>query len=290
MPTPLIVAFWMLVSSVGFAAILVIIRILSEDLSVLVLNFWRNIFAVLIFVPWIVRNGLGSMRTRRLPLFVLRSVFMVTSSILLFFSTVLMPIGEVTAISFTSPLFATLLAGLMLKEVIGWRRALALAVGFGGVMLILRPGVEVISTGAVTALISSFLFAFVVILGKRLSATESPALAILYLNLLSLPVAAIPAAYDWAVPTGDQWLWLIALGIAANINMYGIQRAVTAGDASLTQVFDFIRLPIAVLAGWLAFREMPDPWMWAGAAIIAIAVIYTTRAEARRAARISPAA
>ncbi len=65
--------------------------------------------------------------------------------------------------------------------------------------------------------------------------------------------------------------------------MYGIQRAISAGDASLAQVFDFVRLPLSVGLAWWAFSEVPDPWMWAGAAIIFVATVYTTRREARMA-------
>lgn len=279
------VAFWMLVSSIGFAAILVIVRELSETMPVIVLNFWRNIFAVLLFIPWILRTGTAGLKTQRLPLFTLRALFMVTSSIMLFYAAILIPIAEATAISFTSPLFATLLAALLLKEKVGWRRAMALAVGFAGVLVIMRPGVEAISPGALIAIASSLLFAFVVIMGKRLAATESPELVILLLSLLSLPISFVPALYVWDVPEGREWFWVIGLGVAANVNMYGIQRALGAGDTSLTQVFDFIRLPAAALAAWIAFREIPDPWMWAGAAIIFIAAVYTTRRESLQAKR-----
>jgi len=281
MPAPVAAALWMLVSAIGFAAILVIVRELSETMPVIVLNFWRNIFAVLLFLPWIMRNGVGALKTKRMPLFVLRSIFMVTSSIILFYAAVLIPIGEATAITFTSPLFTTLLAAILLKEHVGWRRSLALAVGFAGVLIILRPGVEAISPGALFAIASSVLFAFVVIMGKRLSATESPELTILLLSFLSLPISFIPALTVWDVPEGREWLWVIGLGIAANVNMYGIQRALGAGDASLSQVFDFIRLPVAAAAAWLVFDEVPDPWMWAGAAVIFMAAVYTTRRETK---------
>lgn len=283
MPAAFRVAFWMLVSAVGFAAILVIVRHLSDTMPVIVLNFWRNIFAVLLFLPWIVRAGPSALKTSRMPLFVLRALFMVTSSIMLFYAAILIPIAEATAISFTSPLFATLLAVVLLKEKVGWRRAMALAVGFVGVLIIVRPGVENVSSGALIAIASSLLFAFVVITGKRLSATESPELVILLLSLLSLPISLVPALTVWDVPQGEEWLWVIGLGVAANVNMYGIQRALGAGDTSLTQVFDFVRLPVAALAAWIAFSQVPDPWMWAGAAIIFIAAVYTTRRESKQA-------
>ncbi|WP_417513406.1 DMT family transporter [Minwuia sp.] len=281
----LAIAFWMLVSAIGFAAIMVIIRELADDLPIFVLSFWRNMFAVLLFVPWILRVGISGLKTDRLPMFTLRSLFMVASSIMLFYAAVLIPIGEATAITFTSPLFATVLAVFVLKEKIGWRRGLALATGFAGMLIILRPGVEAISPGALLAIGASVLFAYVVILGKQLSSSESPELVILLLSVINLPLSLIPALFVWESPSGDQWLWLIGLGIAANVNMYGIQRAVSVGEASLTQVFDFVRLPVSALAAWWAFSEVPDKWMWAGAAIIFAAAVYTTRRETQKNAR-----
>ena len=281
MPRPLIVAAWMLFGAVGFALIMVIVRHLSASLDPFVLNFWRSIFSILMFAPWIMRVGFGAMRTKRLPLFALRSVVMVASSLMLLWSAVLIPIGEATAITFTAPLFTTLLAAVMLKEKVGPRRVAALAVGFLGVLVMLRPGQEAISLGAILAIASSILFGFVVIFGKRLSASEGPELVILMLSIFNLPISFIPAVIFWQVPQGEEWLWIIGLGIAANMNMYGIQRAISAGDASLAQVFDFVRLPLSVGLAWWAFAEIPDPWMWAGAAIIFIATVYTTRREAQ---------
>lgn len=281
MPTPVIVAFWMFFGAVGFAAILVIVRELSQDLHVFVLNFWRNIFAVAIFLPWVFRVGTAGLRTKRMPLFALRSLIMVTSSIMLFYSAVLMPIGEATAITFTAPLFTTLLAALLLKEQVGWRRAMALAIGFCGVLIMLRPGVEAVGLGAAMAIGASVVFAFVVIMGKQLAASESPELVILMLAIWNIPVSAVPASFVWDMPSGREWWLLAALGVAANMNMYGIQRAISAGDASLSQVFDFMRLPLAVIGAWWAFSEVPDPWMWAGAAVIFAATLYTTRRESQ---------
>jgi drug/metabolite transporter (DMT)-like permease len=292
MPRPLIVAAWMLFGAVGFALIMVIVRHLSASLDPFVLNFWRSIFSILMFAPWIMRVGFGALRTSRLPLFAMRSVVMVASSLMLLWSAVLIPIGEATAITFTAPLFTTLLAALMLKEKVGPRRIAALLVGFVGVLIMLRPGQEAISTGAILAIGSSLLFGFVVIFGKQLSATERPELVILMLSIFNLPISFVPAVIFWQVPQGEEWLWIIGLGIAANMNMYGIQRAISAGDASLAQVFDFVRLPLSVGLAWWAFSEVPDPWMWAGAAVIFIATVYTTRREAQlaRSARAEAAA
>ncbi|MEC9345336.1 MAG: DMT family transporter [Pseudomonadota bacterium] len=281
MPVPVIVALWMLVSAAGFACIMVITRHLSATLDPFVLTFWRSFFSILMFAPWIIRSGLGALKTRRLPLFFLRSAIMVGSSLMLLWAAVLMPIGEATAITFTAPLFTTLLAAIVLREKVGPRRIAALAVGFTGVLVMLRPGVESVQPGALLAIGASFLWAFVIIIGKQLSTTERPELVILMLAIINIPVSAIPAGIYWQVPQGMDWVWIVALGVVANINLYGIQRALQIGEASLGQVFDFMRLPLSVGLAWWAFAEVPTIWTWLGAGIIFAASLYTTRREAQ---------
>lgn len=278
------ITFWMLVSATGFACLMALARHLHDTgMHVLVLSFWRNLFAVGVFIPWIFRLGLPALKSRRHPEFFLRGVIFVSSSLTLLWAATIMPIAEVTAITFTAPLFSTILAVMIMKEAIRWRRIAALLVGFAGVMLMLRPGVEAIQLGAILSLVSAFLFGFIVIMGKRLNETESPEVVILMLSFWSLPISAIPAAFYWQVPEGDQWYYLIALGIAANLNMYGIQRALSLGDVSLTQVFDFARLPLTFIIAYFAFDETLDIWFWMGGIIISAAAVYTTRRETAQA-------
>jgi drug/metabolite transporter (DMT)-like permease len=114
-----------------------------------------------------------------------------------------------------------------------------------------------------------------------LAATESPEAIVVYVYLYSIPLSLVPALVFWQWPSGEQWLWLLALGVVANGNMYGISRALRIGDASLSQPFDFIRLICTALVGYFAFAEQPDLWTWLGAAIIFACSVYITHREAR---------
>lgn len=281
----LLITFWMFVSAAGFACLMALARHLNDTgMHVLVLSFWRNLFAVGVFVPWMIKLGRTALQSRRHPEFFLRGIVFVSSSLTLLWAATIMPIAEVTAITFTAPLFSTILAVLIMKEAIRWRRVAALMVGLAGVLLMLRPGVEAIQLGAVLAIVSAFLFGFIVIMGKRLNTTESPEIVIMMLSFWSLPISAIPAAFFWQVPSGDQWWYLLALGVAANLNMYGIQRALSLGDVGLTQVFDFVRLPLTFIIAYFAFDETLDVWFWLGGVIISAAAVYTTRRESAQSA------
>ena len=273
------VGMWMAFSAASFAALVGIVRHLSADMDVFVISFWRNCFAVLIFLPWLVRAGPAALKTKRIGTYLARSAFMVISSTLLFFSVVLMPIGEATALSFTTPLFTTVLAVLVLRETVGIRRWSALVVGFAGVLIMLRPGVAAFDPAAILVILSAITFAAVVVIAKMLAATESPELIVVYLSLFSIPLSLVPALFFWQWPDGEQILWLIALGAMASGNMYGISRALQLGDASLSQPFDFFRLPATALVGYLYFQEVLDFWIWVGAAVIFASAAYVTHRE-----------
>jgi drug/metabolite transporter (DMT)-like permease len=210
----------------------------------------------------------------------LRAAFMVVATLTLYEAIALMSMAEVTSLTFTSPLFATALAVLVLGERVGPRRWIALAIGFSGVLVILRPGIVELEPVVLLPLLCSLAFAGVVVTGKKLASSESPESIVLYLSIWGLPLSLLPALLYWQWPTLEQALWLIAMGFAGNANMYGFARAFRIGDASLAMPFDFIRLPFTALVGYLAFAQRPDVWVWIGAAVIFAGSAYVTHREA----------
>jgi len=270
----------MLVTATAFGILMGMVRHLADTgMPVMVMQFWRNLFAVAIFLPWFLRVGMAGIRTRRLGLYATRSLSLTLSSISMFFAVTLMPVAEMTALSFTTPLFATILAVLVLRERVGPRRWMALAMGFAGVLVMLRPGLATIDVGAFVVFFSALTFAIVVVTGKMLVATEAPETIVFYLAAISLPISVLPALTVWQWPSADQLVWLVAMGLASNVNMYGISKALQAGEASLTQTFDFLRLPVTALVGFIFFAEIPDVWVWAGAIVILSSAVYIARRE-----------
>ena len=191
-----------------------------------------------------------------------------------------MPLDEVTALSFTTPLFTMIGAILFLGEKAGPRRWAALLIGFAGMLIILRPGLEMINWAAFLIMISAVTFAGVVICGKVLVRLDSPELTVVSLALISVPLSFLPALWFWQWPTVEQYLWLILIGLASNANMYGIAKALESGDASATQPYDFLRLPATAGVGWLAFGETSDIFTWLGAAVILASTVFIARREA----------
>lgn len=278
MGVPARVGLWMLASATGFAVLVCLVRYLSREMDVLVIQVWRNVFAALLFAPWLARVGFAALRTQRLPLYLLRAAFMVASSTALFFGVTLMPVADATALSFTAPLFTTALAVLLLREKVSGFQWGGIAAGFVGMLVILRPGVAAFDPPATAVvLFAAVAFALVTITGKMLAATESPALIVASLAVFSLPLALVPALFVWQWPTPEQLGLLVVVGLAANLNMYGFARAMRIGDAALSTPFDFVRLPATALIAFLMFGQAPDLWTWLGAGLIFAASVYVGR-------------
>ena len=274
------VAFWMAVTALAFGCLMGLVRHVGQDMHVLTISFWRFVFGLLLFAPWFYRVGIAGIKTERIGLHVLRAGFLIVSSVSLLTAIMVMPLDEATALSFTTPLFAVIGAILFLKEKAGPRRWAALLIGFIGILVILRPGAEIFNWAALLIILSAITFAGVVLCGKVLLRSDSPELIVASLALISVPLSLGPALFFWQWPTAEQYFWLVLIALSSNMNMYGIAKALQNGDASATQIYDFLRLPTTAGIGWLAFGETSDIYTWGGALIIFASTVYITRREA----------
>jgi drug/metabolite transporter (DMT)-like permease len=198
-----------------------------------------------------------------------------------FSALVTLPLAEAIALGFTQPLFATVLAVLLLGEVVRLRRWTATVIGFLGAMIILRPGLEEVTSAHLLVLLSSATGAITSVVVKRLTRTEDPNTIVTYMTLLATPLALLAALPGWIWPDAASWLWLVALGLLGTVGHQAVTRAIGCLDASLVASLDFIRLPMAAALAWLAFGEIPDIWTWIGGAMIAAASVYIARREAQ---------
>jgi|SaaInlStandDraft_6_1057023.scaffolds.fasta_scaffold27201_1 drug/metabolite transporter (DMT)-like permease len=275
------IAFWMSVTALAFGVLMGMVRYTGEELNVFVISFWRFVFGILFFIPWFLRVGTSGLKTSRAGLHIIRACFLIVSSVCLMSAIMLMPLDEATAISFTTPLFTVIGAILFLKEKAGLQRWIALIIGFVGILVILRPGIEMMNWAALLVMVSAVTFAGVVLCGKVLTRTDSPELLVASLALISVPLSFVPALMFWQWPTAEQFFFLIMIALASNLNMYGIVKSLQIGDASATQPYDFLRLPTTAGIGWLAFGQTSDVLTWVGAIIIFGSTIFITHREAR---------
>ena len=273
----------MLLAALLFSGLNTTVRLASTQVPVLEVMFFRNLFNLLFMLPWLFKVGLAVLKTERLGLHALRSGFGLTSMFLQFTALSLMPLAEATALSFTTPLFATIGMALIVGETVRARRWAAIAVGFVGVLIMLRPGVEAVSAPALMMLCGSMIVGGGFTCVKLLSRTESPNVMVFYMGLFMAPVSLIPALFVWVWPSPLGWLYLIGVGACATLAHLCFNRAFAAADASAVLPFDYTRLLIVAVFGFLLFDEMPGLWTWIGAGIIVTANIYIAQREAARA-------
>ncbi len=277
---PTLAIAFMVGSSFVNTIMLSAVKELAGELHPFEIAFFRSMFGFLVLLPIVWRSGgLSVLRTDQPGLHVLRSALNAGGMLLFFLSLSLAPLATVSAIGFASPLFAALLAIVFLGEKVGIRRWSGLIIGFVGTVVILRPGMGIIDTGAWVALASSLLWAGAMVIIKRLTGTDSP-LAITTWAALGVGIFCLPAALlVWKWPTPEQWMWLLLIGTLGSIIQYTLARAFELADTTVVLPFDFLKLVWASLLGFLLFSEIPDPWAWAGGTIIFCSAVYIAYRE-----------
>ncbi len=280
---------WMMGGTIGAAVMLAAVRHVSTELHPFVVAFFRNFLGVLVVCPWFLRDGLAPLRTQRLGLHALRATFNLFAMLAFFYAVSTVPLARLTSLGFTAPLWITLLAVLLLGEVVRLRRWTAILCGFAGTMVILRPGVDAVDLGSLLVLGSSFVWACAVIVTKVLSRSDSAVTITSYMVLLMAPLSLVPALFVWQWPSPSQLLWLTLIGVSGTLAQLMMIQALKEAEISVVMPVDFLKLIWAALLGYLFFAEVPSPYTWAGAAVIFASSYALVRIERRRTAANPPA-
>jgi len=274
-------ALWMMLS--GFCAVMmnVLIRLAAERMHPFEVTFFRCLFGLAVMVPFILRAGPALWHNPKIGFFTARAAIGLVSMLTWFYGITLVPLATATAVNFTAPLFATVGAALILHEDVRLRRWTAVALGFVGVLVIVRPGAGALDLNLLLILLSAASAAMNNVTVKFLSRTERPNTIVAFFVIYLTPLSLLPALFVW------QWPDLRTLGVLAGLGAIGtlahlsVARAYAAADASACAPFEFVRLPYAALIGYLMFGEVTDAWTWIGAAIILGAALYVAHREAQ---------
>ncbi len=274
----------MFASACLFGCMAVVIRLASAQLHPFEIAFFRNLFGLMFALPLLLKHGPGLLRTSKLPLYFFRSAIGIVSMLCGFWAIVNLPLAQAVSLSYSTPLFVTIGAVLVLGEVVRARRWTAVALGFVGVILIVQPG-SAFSPGVLVALLAAALSAAVAISIKFLSRTEKPDAIVLYTTLLWVPLSLLPALWVWENPEGMTWLWIVLAGFFGTAGHMCWARALKLGDASMLTPISFLQVPIVATAGYLLFDERLDVWIGVGAGVIFAANAYIAHREAQLARR-----
>ena len=272
----------MIASGFGFTVAATLVKLLGETgITAFQTVFVRALIGLAIVVPWLWHARVSPWRSGHLKIHLARALFGGLAVTLAYYAFTVMPLADVTAISFTIPLFVTLLAAFLLRENVRRARWAATAIGFVGVLIIARPGGHGVDPAALLALAMALCVALSVILLKRFPERESQ-LSMLYFFLLSSgAMTAVPAIDAWVTPSLLQWGLLAGVGLMGVGSQALIIRAYRTGEANFVAPFDYVKLLFAGILGFMFFNELPDIFTGIGAAIIVGSSLYTARSEAR---------
>lgn len=272
-------AAWMGLTIISFATTAVAIREMAGRFEVMQMLFMRSIVGIIVLAPLVIHHR--AWRTGRPLLQVGRNLAHFFGQYCWTLGVVLLPLAEVFALEFTTPIFVALLAAPLLGEPLTRGRLVAVFGGFIGVLIVLRPGLAVIDPAAFIVLAAACGFAVSVITTKKLTLLDGPLTILIYMCVIQLPIGGLLSLPDWRMPETADLHWIILFGIASLTAHLGMVKAFTYGDASVMMPIDFLRLPAITIVGYLLYDEALVPWVLLGAGVIFAANYYNLNLERR---------
>ncbi|MBT6095659.1 MAG: DMT family transporter [Rhodospirillaceae bacterium] len=275
---------WMAVYAALMAVMHTCIRIASDSgLHPFEIAFFRNVFALVVLIPWFWRLGLQPLKTKRLGLLISRGTLNTFCMLGFFTALSIGNLAEVAALSFTAPIYATLIGMVYFREVVGLKRWAAILFGFIGVLVIIRPGFQGIGFAQMLVLTSAFGWAICMVMVKELGRTESAVTITAYMSLVMAPLSLGPALFYWLWPTWEQLALLLVIGAVGGGGQLALTQSLRIGETHVVSPFDFLRLVFVSILGYLIFDQVPDIFVWLGGIMVFASVAFIAyREHARR--------
>ncbi len=264
-------AFWMLGSVVAFTLMAIAGRAVSFELDTFEIMMYRSFVGLFIVVIVLTTTGRQSQISRqRLPLHLLRNVFHFAGQNLWFLALALIPLAQVFALEFTTPLWVLLISPLLLGERLTRLRVVCALIGFAGILIVARPNAEALNIGTIAAAAAAIGFAGSIVFTKQLTRTESLLCILFWMTLTQSVFGIICSGYDFdvAVPSLGSTLWLVLIGLGGLAAHFCLTTALSIAPATLITPFDFLRLPIIVVIGMAFYGEPADALVILGAIVI----------------------
>ena len=278
---PLMGVLWMFVTGACFVAVTAIVKYIGSDVPPAQAAFLRYVLGLVFLIPMIRPILRARLTARQLKLFTWRGIAHTLAVVLWFYAMTQIPLAEVTAMNYLSPVYVTIGAALFLGERLALRRILAVAAALLGALIILRPGLREVELGHLAMLATAVLFAGGYLITKIMSA-EVDAAVIVGMLSITVTIGLLPFALAvWVTPTWTQIGWLFLVAVFATAGHYTMTLAFAAAPLTVTQPVTFLQLVWAVLLGALVFSEPVDIWVVLGGAVIMASVIFITFREAQ---------
>lgn len=280
--TPSVLAvLFMVLSGIFATSMHCLIRFATEENHPFEVAFFRTIFVLLIFLPFVVKNGFKTLKPNNVKLQSYRAIIGSVAMLCMFYGLSITELAKATALMFTVPIFATILAIIFLKEVVGIRRWSAMFIGFFGALIVLRPDIE-LGFGPLLILCGSLMWSSSVLMAKKLTQTDST-LSITFWQAAGLiPATFILATQVWQWPNLDQLIMFLLIAIAGTLTHWFLNEALKRAEISALLPLDYLRLIWSVSLGLIFFNEIPPAGLWFGAALILGASTYIGVRQAKK--------
>ena len=269
---------WMVTVVVGMTIQSALVKWLGETLSSVQILWLRGAVGLFFVLPIFTFRQVR-FYSHGLKRHFLRALAGVLSMACWFYALTELPLAEATSYSFAMPLFLTVLAWAFLGEKLKWQTGLATAIGFGGVLIIMRPDAVTLGLAALAGLAAAFLHAVAAILIKTLASSESALALLLYFPVLAIVVFLFPAMSVWISPTPTEWVGLVGVAALGVQTQWGFIQACRISDMTFLAPFDYSRLLFALVLGYLLFSELPDFWTLAGAGVVVGSTLYVVKRD-----------
>jgi drug/metabolite transporter (DMT)-like permease len=270
---PVLAVFFMIFSGFFATTMHCLIRFATEDHHPFEVAFFRTVFVLIIFLPLVARNGISSLKSNNIKLQTFRAIVGSVAMLCMFYGLSITELAKATALMFTVPIFATILAILFLKEIVGIRRWLAMIVGFTGAVIVLRPDVE-LGFGPLLILCASLMWSSSMLMAKTLTKTDSISSITFWQAAGLIPATFILAVPVWQWPNLSQLFMFLMIAIAGTLVHWFLNEALKRAEISALLPLDYLRLIWSVSMGFIFFNELPHAGLWFGAALILGASTY----------------
>lgn len=282
-------AFWMGCSIMCFIVMSVAGRTLTAQLDVFQVMEMRSIIGFFMLLPLVfAAGGFRAMRTQRPILHLGRNVAHYAGQFAWLAALGMIPLAELVAIEFTTPFWAAVLAVMFLGERMNVRKTGAIALGFAGVAVIVRPGLSTIEPGHLVMLAGAVGFGVSAVTVKMLTRTDSVVKIIFWMLIIQSVIGLVPAIRVWQTPPAELWPAILVISFAGSFAHYCLARALVHGEATVVMPMDFLRLPLMGLVGWLVYSERLDAYAAAGALLILVGNLLTLRSRPAARSPVSP--
>lgn len=276
---------WMLLTTFLFLGVTGIVRHVGSDLPNIEAAFLRYVFGLVLVLPAARALWRTPLSKRQWGLYSARGFLHGIGVMLWFYAMARIPIAEVTAIGYISPIFVTIGAAIFLGERLQWRRIGAVVAAFVGALIILRPGFQDLNSGQLAQLTAAPLFAASLLLAKRFTDNASSWFIVFMLSATCTLTLLPGAIAQWRDPTWTELGWMALTAVFATVGHYTMTQAFRCAPITVTQPIGFLQLVWATILGMVVFAEPLDPFVLAGGAVIVASATYISHREARVALR-----